>query len=109
MNGKKILLAVVLADFVALSAWGIAQVGYVGLFTTAFASPTGIVISTDLLISLGLVMTWMLRDARAHGISPAPYLVLTLLLGSVGPLLYLLRRPDTSTAEPRVRLAAQAG
>jgi hypothetical protein len=34
----------------------------------------------------------MWQDARQHDISPIPYVVLTLGLGSVGPLLYLIRR-----------------
>ena len=51
----------------------------------------------------------MFRDARSLGVSPVPYLVLTLLFGSVGPLLYLLRRPEPGHADSHVRLAAQAG
>jgi len=109
MNAKKILLLVVLADFVAVSVWGVSQVGYLGLFTGAIATPAGIVGSMDLLISLGLVAVWMVRDARAHDVSPVPYLILTLALGSVGPLIYLLRRPEPVTADARVRFAAQAG
>ena len=39
----------------------------------------------------------MWNDAKARGISPIPYLVVSLFLGSVGPLAYLLRalgRPE---------------
>lgn len=109
MSGKKILLFLVLADFVAVSVWGASQVGILGLFTGMIASPASIVGSVDLVIALGLIAWWMVQDARAQGVSPLPYLVLTVLLGSVGPLLYLLRRPETVPAEARVRLAAQAG
>jgi hypothetical protein len=109
MSGKKILLLLVLADFVALAVWGVSRVGFVGLFTGAIASPAGIVGTVDLVIALGLIAVWMVRDARAQGVSPVPYLVLTVALGSVGPLLYLLRRPETAPADARVRLAAQAG
>ena len=109
MNWKKILLLVVLADFVAVTVWGIEQVGFVGLFTTLFASPAGIVGSADLVIALSLVALWMFRDAREQGISAVPFLVLTLLFGSVGPLLYLIRRPEPASAGSRVRLAAQPG
>jgi hypothetical protein len=31
-------------------------------------------------------------DARARNTSAVPYIILTLALGSVGPLLYLIRR-----------------
>ena len=109
MSGKKILLLVVLAEFIAVTAWGVAQVGILGLFSGLFASPAAVVGTADLLIALGLVAVWMARDARAHGVSPAPYLILTLALGSVGPLVYLLRRSEEAPAAGRVRLAAQAG
>lgn len=108
MNWKKVLLFVVLADFLAVSAWGVSQVGYLGLFS-GLLTPAGMVASADLLISLGLVMVWMVSDARTNGVSPLPYLILTLAFGSVGPLVYLLRRPETVASEARVRLAAQAG
>ena len=108
MNAKKILLAAVLADFVALTAWAVYQLGYVGFFTTVLSTPAGIACAVDLVIALGLVTTWMIRDAREHGVSPVPYVILTATLGSVGPLLYLLRRPEPSV-QPAVRLAAHAG
>jgi hypothetical protein len=109
MNAKKVLLLVVLADFLAVTAWGVAKVGYVELFSSLLALPAGIVVGADLLISLGLVAVWMFRDARARGVSAVPYLVLTLLLGSVGPLVYLLRRPEPDQADAHVRLATQPG
>lgn len=109
MSGKKILLFLVLADFLAVSVWGASQVGILGLFTGMIASPASIVGSVDLVIALGLIAVWMVHDARAHGLSPIPYLVLTVALGSVGPLLYLLRRPEHATADAKVRLATQAG
>jgi len=107
MNWKKVLLAVVLADFTALTAWAVYDLGYVGFFTTLLSTRAGIVVGVDLVIALCLVMAWMVRDARQHGTSVAPYLVLTLALGSVGPLLYLLRRPEPAVA-PAARLATQA-
>ena len=85
MSGKKILLAVVLADFVAITVWGVSQVGLLGLFQGMIAGPAAIVASADLVIALGLVMVWMYGDARARGVSPVPYLILTVALGSVGP------------------------
>ncbi len=105
MSWKKIVLGVVLADFAALSAWVVYQVGYVGFFTSLLSTPAGIACAVDLVIALALVAIWMVRDARARGVSPLPYLILTATFGSVGPLLYLLRRPESETTEPAVRLA----
>jgi hypothetical protein len=109
MNGKKILLAFVLADFVAVTAWGVAQVGYLGLVSGLLATPAGIVGSADMTIALGLIAVWLFQDARARGLSPLPYLVAMVLFGRVGPLLYLLRRPEPAHAGSSARLAAQAG
>jgi hypothetical protein len=63
----------------------------------------------DLVIALTLVMVWMGDDAEQRKVSALPYLVITLALGSVGPLLYLIRRlgvvteRDTSLAPHAVR------
>ena len=45
-----------------------------------------------LVIALGLFLVWMWRDAKAAGRNPWPWLVLTLVAGSIGPLIYLLGR-----------------
>lgn len=94
MSGKKIVLFILLADFVGVAAWAASKVGVVGLFTGTMESPAAILGLVDLVISLGLICTWMVRDARSRGASALPYVVLTPLLGSAAALLYLLRRPD---------------
>jgi hypothetical protein len=43
-------------------------------------------------VAPSLVCIWMATDSRERGFSFLPYLVVTLALGSVGPLLYLIRR-----------------
>jgi hypothetical protein len=55
-----------------------------------------VAVLVDLTIALSLVTVWMVRDARQRGQSVAPFVVLTLLLGSVGPLLYLIRRAGST-------------
>jgi MFS superfamily sulfate permease-like transporter len=92
MNKKQIALAVVLADFSALTAYAVMHYGVVGLFEAAFANAATITVFADLTIALSMVIAWMWQDARQHGVSPIPYVVLTLGFGSVGPLLYLIRR-----------------
>jgi len=55
----------------------------------------------DLAIALGLIVSWIVADARVKGRNSVPYVLLTLALGSIGPLLYLLgskARPDTTAA-----------
>lgn len=108
MNKKQIALAVLLADFSALTAYVVAQHGYVGLFEVLFSSWAGILVLVDLTIALGMVVAWMWQDARQRGVNPIPYAVLTLGFGSVGPLLYLIRRFGTeSVVAPHSALSAR--
>jgi MFS superfamily sulfate permease-like transporter len=95
MNLKQIGLGVVLVDFVALTGYALYQYGLIGFFETLLSSAAGAAVLADLVIALSLVIVWMWRDARARGWSPLPYAVLTLALGSVGPLVYLMRRVGT--------------
>lgn len=94
MSAKRILLLVVFVGFMGLTIWAALQTGFVGFYEALFGNAAGVTAFCDLAIALGLVSLWLLRDARRRGVSPAPYLALTLALGSIGPLLYLLRRPE---------------
>ena len=85
-----VLLALVTADFAALSAYALWQHGYLGIFEHLFASSAGWQVLADLVIVCTLAMVWMVADARSHGRSVWPYLLLTVTMGSFGPLLYLL-------------------
>lgn len=109
MNAKKIVLFLVIADLVAVAGWGVAQVGFAGLLRDLLSHPAGLVCAAELLVALGVAAVLMARDARARGVSPVPYLALTLFLGTIGPLLYLLRRRDDASAAARAQIAAQAG
>ena len=94
MNWKRLVPLFVLADFSALTAYATAQHGVAGVIALALANSVTITLTVDLLIALSLVTVWMWQDARARGVRPLPYLLLTMTLGSIGPLLYLVRRPN---------------
>jgi hypothetical protein len=106
MNGKVIALSFVLLDFAALSAYAVYEYGYLGVIQRVFADSATTLVSVDLVIALSLVVGWMWQDARARRVSVLPYIVLTLAFGSVGPLLYLIRR---EAAVPGAPLRAAAG
>lgn len=107
MSGKQILLAIVLLDFTGLTAWAVWEHGYLGFFDLIFANSATVTVGVDLVIALSLILVWMWQDARSRGVSPLPYTLLTLALGSVGPLLYLIVRPEAAPAVAPSRLAAQ--
>ena len=92
MNTRQIVLALVFLAHTALTVYVVANHGYVGFLVEVLSSWPGIQVMADLTIALFLVMGWMLVDARKHGLLVAPYLVVTLTFGSLGPLAYLIRR-----------------
>lgn len=92
MNLKQIALTIVLADFLALTAWAVLDIGLVGVFEAATANLATILLSVDLLLALGVATWWTWKDARRRGINPTPYLLLTAVTGSAGPLVYLIAR-----------------
>ena len=92
---QRTLIAITLILFGALTAVALWQHGYWGIFAPHFKSFGGAQVLTDLVIALSLFLAWMWRDAKATGRNPWPWLILTLLSGSFGPLLYLLTRKST--------------
>lgn len=100
MNWKKIGYGCALFDFSALSAYAVWTHGYIGFFEASLSTTGGAVVFVDLCIALTMVMTWMWRDAKSNGMSPVPYIALTLTLGSVGPLSYLMMREFALEATP---------
>ena len=95
---QRILLLVTLVLFGALTAAALWQHGYWGIIAPHFQSFGGGQVFTDLVISLTLIMVWMWRDAKNTGRNVWPWILMTLALGSFGPLLYLLTRKSTATA-----------
>ncbi|MCB1050365.1 MAG: DUF2834 domain-containing protein [Acidobacteria bacterium] len=93
---KRGQLWIILVLFGALSGVALWQHGYWGILAPHFQSFGGGQVLADLVIALSLVMTWLWRDARAQGRKPWPWLIATLLLGSFGPLIYLLTRRTTN-------------
>jgi hypothetical protein len=92
MNIKQIALGIVLAGFSILTAYALLGYGYVGFFREVISNLASVTLLVDLVISLTIILAFLGNDARERGVSLVPYLLLTLAFGSVGPLLYLIRR-----------------
>ena len=108
MSFRAFLLLDVTVAFLAFTLWVIESVGYVGFFEQTLASPVGIQLLVDLVISLSLALLWMRGDSKTSGVPLAPYLVLTLVLGSVGVLSYLLHREVRAQRSMRTSRPAHA-
>jgi hypothetical protein len=119
--GLRLKWTVMLLGFVGLNIWTIVTGGWSGLHSyLGNLGPYGILATVDLLIALFIGVWWMWGDARRRDVSPWPYVLLTLLTGSVGLLAYLTlhagrrmrsleRRPDGSISIKMSRqLAAPA-
>ena len=99
---KTLVTALVLIGFTALSFYAIEVHGYLGFFETLASSTAGVVAFTDLVIALTLAMLWMRSDSGERGLPLWPYVLLTLALGSVGPLSYLIHRELRSRTPQQV-------
>ena len=96
---QRSVLLIVLVLFSALTAAALWQSGGVlGILSWHVKSYGGAQVFADLVIALTLFIVWMWRDAQATGRSFWPWLVATLALGSIGPLLYLLTRRSAASA-----------
>jgi len=110
MTKKEILLWLVLADFVAFTGYTVVTEGYTTFVPVAWgfatASAWGAQIVIDFLLAVAVALGFVFSDARQRGINPWPFVVLTLGLGSIGLLGYLVHRERASS--PSTRLAASA-
>jgi hypothetical protein len=98
------LLIAVTAAFSAFTFWALAQTGLVGFYEQLLATPAGMQVFADIAIALVLVLAWMWRDAASAGRRFWPYAIVTLMLGSIGPLLYLLLTPAAARAPQNTAL-----
>ena len=89
MNFRRTLAVVLLVPFLALTGYALLDVGYIGIFDYHRHSSAGWQVFADLVVSLILVLTWLVPEARQAGRNPWPWVVATLFLGAISPLLYL--------------------
>ena len=89
-TATRIVVGLILLAFADLNFDVVSQYGYSGFLELATANAATVAVLVDLTIALTFVSIWMWRDARRRGITVAPFLAVTALLGSIGPLLYLV-------------------
>lgn len=89
---KLIGLIVVLVAFGVFTDLLVYKDGYTGFLRLAARDDWGLQMLLDVSIAIGLFAFWMIPDARRRGITPWPYFVACIALGSIGALAYLVHR-----------------
>jgi len=92
MSTRLLLLLAVITAFGALTALALLDVGFFGILEPHFQSWGGAQVFVDLVIVCVLAGIWMVNDARSRGLNAWPFVLITLVAGSFGPLSYLVVR-----------------
>jgi len=92
MNTRILGLSAVIFAFAALTEAALHEFGLVGFLSTLNANWATRQVFADLVLGLSVASWFMYRDARELGLPWMPYFVVTLAIGSFGPLAYLIHR-----------------
>jgi hypothetical protein len=90
---RKPAIALVFVPFFVYSLWVAATHGPLGWLTLAGRDPWALQMLLDLAIALFVVGGLVVRDAKARGRNPWPWVVGTVLVGSIAPMIYAFTRP----------------
>ncbi len=93
---NRIAAGLLLAAFAVFNIYVLRTVGYWAVVRDPFKLLSTTQVFVDLTIALSLVNLWILLDCRRRGRTWlfVPFLLMTIMLGSMGPLLYLALRKD---------------
>ena len=86
----KPIILVVIVLFSILSFYSVYQFGIVGIFKEELKNSATLQVFVDLIISILLLLAWLKEDAKKHNRNFIFWLIITLCVGSFGPLFYLL-------------------
>ncbi len=98
MNGA-FFWKVTLIIFTAISLYAVAAgdwASIVGGMTTL--GPWGWQVSFDLILAFIVCHFWIWQDAKKRGVNPIPYIIFTLLTGSVAILFYMAKHVGKPTS-----------
>lgn len=101
----RFLLILVLALFSLYTGWIAWEFGYTSVFEVSLRQHPSTQALVDLWISCGLLFFVIIFDNRRNGRpfrKVAPFAIVTMLLGAIGPLLYFLVYPNLLEMKGRV-------
>ena len=88
MNFKRTLAALVLAAFGGFTAWILVTQDNAALLEALLANLWSVQVFLDLCIASCFAAIWVVRDARAKGVNPWPWLAMVVPTGSLALLAY---------------------
>ncbi len=91
MTLRLVLLLAAILGLGVLTVLAVMDVGYFGILEPHFQTWGGAQVFVDLVIACLLAVIWMVYDRRS-GVPAWPFIIVTLVAGSFGPLLYLVVR-----------------
>lgn len=97
---KLFAAALTLLVFGGASTWLVFEEGFFGFLHVAARERWALQILCDLAIALVLFTPVMVRDARARGIAAWPFVIMTIVLGSIGLLAYFVVRELKARGQP---------
>lgn len=100
-----LIAALLLATFGTFSVYVVATRGYLGFVTAAENDIWALQMLIDLLITSSFAIGWMVKDARGRGIATWPFVIATIFLGSIGVLVYCVRRGFAPVQSPALKVA----
>ena len=93
----RFLIGLVLLLFSVYTGWVVWQFGYTSVFTVTLQQHPSTQVLLDLYIAGSLLFWIMILDNKRQGRAVKkviPYLVVTMFLGAIGPLIYFLVYPE---------------
>lgn len=86
--------------FSALSLAAVLELGYFGVWAAGFRDIPATQILVDLIIMSFIMSMWMIPDAKKYNITVWPFLLGTLITGSLAPLSYLIYKEWVKSKQP---------
>lgn len=92
MSPRLLATVAVLGVFSVYSIAITIEHGYFGFLEVAMREPWAMQMLIDVALAIGCFTMFAIPDAKKHGLTVWPYVIVSIFLGSIGALAYLVHR-----------------